>query len=243
MLYRARRGQTNYGEAIGILMIDTFEPFIPGEVGNATTFSYPVRYKKVEGFTFQRLYNKDPALLEPILDAARELVREGVRAITGDCGFMALYQREIADAIEVPVFMSSLLQIPFISGTLRKGEKVGILALDSTKLTHKFLEDVGINPSIPVYIKGLEDKKNFHDAAIIDVGELDDEKVEAEIVAAAREMAEDDPQVKSILLECSMLPPYGAAIQEAVHLPVYDFITMIDYVFSAVVKKRFQGFM
>lgn len=243
MLYRARKGQTNYGEAIGILMIETFEPFIPGDVGNATTFSYPVRYRKVDGFTFQRLYDKDPALLEPILDAARELVREGVRAITGDCGFMALYQREIADALEVPVFMSSLLQIPFISATLRKDEKVGIIALDSRRLTPEFLEKIGIDPSIPVYIKGLEDKKNFHDAAIIDVGILDDEKVEAELVEAAREMVDDDPRVKAILLECSMLPPYGAAIQEAVNLPVFDFVTMIDYVFSAVVKRRFEGFM
>lgn len=243
MLYKARKGQTNYGEAIGILLIDTFEPFIPGDVGNATTFSYPVRYKRVEGFTFQRLYAKDPDLLEPILDAARELVREGVRAITGDCGFMSLYQREIADAVEVPVFMSSLFQIPFVSSTLRKGEKVGIIALDSRRLTPEFLQKIGIDPSIPVYIKGLEDKKNFHDAAIIDVGVLDSEKVEAEVVAAAKEMVEDDPQVKSIVLECSMLPPYGAAIQEAVNLPVYDFVTMIDYVFSAVVKKRFTGFM
>jgi hypothetical protein len=39
------------------------------------------------------------------------------------------------------------------------------------------------------------------------------------------------------------MPPYGELVQKAVNLPVFDFITMINYVYTAVVKKKYDGFM
>ncbi|HIH78103.1 MAG TPA: hypothetical protein HA341_04165 [Halobacteria archaeon] len=56
-------------------------------------------------------------------------------------------------------------------------------------------------------------------------------------------MVNDEPTIKAILLECSDLPPYGRAVQEAVALPVFDFVTMINYVYSGLVKKRYEGIM
>ena len=35
----------------------------------------------------------------------------------------------------------------------------------------------------------------------------------------------------------------AAAVQEALHLPVFDFITMINYVYSALAKSRYEGSM
>lgn len=242
MIYKAQKGKMNYGEAIGILLLDFVAPFIPGDVGNATTYDYPVRYKLVEGLTFDRLLNKDKTALDILIKAAKELEKEGVRAITADCGFFALFQKEVTEALDIPVFLSSLLQGPFISTIIGKENKVGIISAVGSSLDESFFQAVGIDSST-VVIKGLEDKKHFTKFGIEESGVLDSTKIEEEVVLATKEMIEENPDVKAILLECSMLPPYGKAVQEATGLPVFDFITMIDYVFTAVVKKSYHGFL
>ncbi|HCL90301.1 MAG TPA: hypothetical protein DHW70_03155 [Candidatus Atribacteria bacterium] len=244
MLYKAKKGQASYGEAIGILLLDTsFAPYIPGDVANATTYSFPVRFKEISGLTVERIFNKDTTFLNQLTEAGKELVEHGVRAITGDCGFMALFQREVANRLEVPVFLSSLLQLPFLTRIIGEGQKIGIITANSKILDDALLKEVGIKDMNSVYIKGMEEKEYFRKAIIEEVGWLDSEKVEKEVVYAAKEMVKKDPRIKVILLECSCLPPYGAAVQEAVNLPVFDYITMINYVYSAVVKKKYEGFM
>ena len=243
MIYKARKGQVSYGEAIGIILMDSFVPYIPGDVGNASTYSFPVRFQVAKGLTAERIFAKDPTLLNLLIEAGKELVKEGVKAVTADCGFLAFFQKELANQLEVPVFLSSLLQVPFISRMLGEDEKVGIICANSQVLDASLLEKVGIDSSIPIHIKGLENKENFAEAILKEDGILDPDKIEKEVVSSAKEMIQEEPKVRAILLECSDLPPYGAAVQEAVNLPVFDFITMINYVYSSVVKKRFQGFM
>jgi hypothetical protein len=232
------------GEAIGILIIDCLLPLPPGDVANATTYPFPVRYRIVKAASSNRLiYERDPSLLPLFIEAGWELVREGVKALTGDCGYLALFQEELANEFPVPVFMSSLLQIPFIHRTLCREEKVGIIAADSRYLTEQHLQSAGIDKSMPVKIVGMEDKPNFYSAIVGQKGVLDFEIAEAEVVSKAKELVASDDKVKAILLECSDLPPYAAAIQEAVNLPVFDFNTMINYVFSALVRYRYEGFV
>lgn len=243
MIYPVKPGQVSYGEAIGILLLENYAPFIPGDVANATTYSYPVRFQRVEGLTVERIFKHDLTYLEAMLKAARELVREGVRAITGDCGFMAIYQEELARSVEVPVFLTSLLQIPFISQIIAKQSKIGIVTANASSLDEFVFRQIGIEDLSRLVIRGLEKKPHFASAVIKEEGELDSVKIEAEVVSVAKELVAKNPAVRAVLLECSMLPPYGAAVQEAVGLPVFDFVTMIDYVFSVVVKRRFQGFM
>ena len=97
----ARGGFTNYGEELGILMLDTRFPRIPGDIGNARTFPFPVRYRKVAGASPKRVVEEgDLSLLEPFISAARELEAEGVKAITTSCGFLAMFQKEMAAAVE-----------------------------------------------------------------------------------------------------------------------------------------------
>lgn len=243
MILRANKGQVSYGESIGILLLDTFTPFIPGDVGNATTYSFPVRFQTVNGFTFKKLLEKDRSMLEPVLEAGHDLVKNGVKAITGDCGYLAMYQDEIANELQVPVFMSSLLQIPMMSTMLRKEEKIGIICSDANYFEESTVRKIGISPHISLCVRGLEEKENFSKAAHQEIGILDPELIEEEVVSVAKEMVENDPSVKLILLECSSLPPYAAAVQRAVQLPIFDYITMINYVQSALVSKRYNGFM
>lgn len=246
MLYKIKKGQASYGEAIGILLLDSsLQPYIPGDVANATTYSFPVRFKIVNGLTGERIMNKDIRLLDQLIEAGRELVEKGVRAIMGGCGFMALYQREAAKQLEVPVFLSSLLQLPFLIKIVGEGWKVGIITANSKVLDDALLREVGVKDMNSVYIKGMQDKEYYRKTFIEEVvsGWFDSEKVEKELVSAAKEMIKEDSRIKVILLECSDFPPYGAAVQEAVNLPVFDFVTMINYVYSAVVKKKYEGFM
>ncbi|MFO7888747.1 MAG: aspartate/glutamate racemase family protein [bacterium] len=244
MLYHARRGQASYGEAIGILLLDTsFAPYIPGDVANASSYSFPVRYQVVKGLTVERIFKKDSSFLDKFLTAGQELVESGVRAITGNCGFMAIYQKELARRLTVPVFLSSLLQLSFMTRMIGNGEKVGIITANAGILDDVLLHEVGLQDTNSVIIKGMEDKEHFREAIIEEVGWLDSKKMEKEVVSVVEKMVKENPAIKMILLECACLPPYGAAVQKAVNLPVFDFITMINYVYSAVVKKEFHGFM
>ena len=242
-IYKANPGQASYGEAMGILLLDSFAPFIPGDVANATTYDFPVRFKKVPGLTTKRVLGKDPTAFEPLLAAAEELAGQGVRAVTGDCGFLALHQRRLAAQLEIPVFLSSLLQIPFISSIIGPSQRVGIIAADSRGIDETLLLAAGVEMTEKLVIGGMEDQRAFSEAVIEERGILDSEEIEEATVSVAREMVEEDPAVGALLLECSCLPPYGRSVQEAVGLPVFDYVTMINYVHSALVKSRFEGLM
>ena len=234
--------QSWYGESIGILILDATYPCIPGNVGNASTFPFPVRYKVVKEASIERLIKqKDITLLEPFIDAAIELQEEGVKAITGACGFMALFQREVSDAVDVPVFLSSLLQIPFIYQI--KKQKIGIITADSKSLTPEHFISVGVNKDIPLLIGGMEDQKEFREAILEEKGTLDSDLIESEVVGVAKKLITENPDIGALVLECSDLPPYAHAIQKEVNLPIFDFTTMIQYVHTALVRKEFQGFM
>ena len=233
-----------YGEAVGILILDATYPCIPGNVGNATTFDFPVRYKVVKEASIERLLTqRDPSLLEPFVTAARELEEEGVRAITGACGFMALFQPQIQQGVNIPVFMSSLLQIPFIHRILPPKKKIGIITANASVLTPEHFTNAGISQSTPLVIRGMEDQTEFRESVLEEKGTLDSEKVEEEVVAVASAMVADDPEVGAILLECSDLPPYAAAVFKATGRPVFDFITMIRHVHSALTPRPYNGFM
>ena len=58
--YRVRNADS-YGHAVGILLLDYRGPFIPGDVGNATTYDFPVMFKLVKGLTLARVLEGDSA--------------------------------------------------------------------------------------------------------------------------------------------------------------------------------------
>lgn len=231
-----------YGTTIGILLLNSRVPCLPGDVGNASTFRFPVAYRVVDELLIDRLIvNADPALAEPIIREARALEQVGVAAITAGCGYMALFQREVAAAVNVPVFLSSWMQVPFMHQILKPGKKVGAVVADSRYLRSEILVNAGIDDSMPLVIRGMEDQPAFWSAIMEEDGTLDSDALEREVVGVARDLVQANPDVGALLLECSSLPPYGAAVQNAVHLPVFDFITMINYVYCSFARSRYEG--
>ena len=244
MIYTVKPGQITFGQPIGIIMMESFMPFPPGTPGNATTFPYPVLYERVREADMEHLvYEGDEALLEPMLEAGRRLVTAGVRAVTGNCGFMILFQEALSRELPVPVFMSSLLQLPFVARLLKPDEMVGIISASERSLSPKHMEIALDEAQVNYVIVGMEDQPAFHAAIHAEVGELDFERVEGEVVDVAESLIREHPRVKALLFECTDLPPYAAAVQEATGLPVFDYSTMINYVCSAVVRERFEGYM
>ncbi|GHD20813.1 aspartate/glutamate racemase family protein [Tianweitania populi] len=237
-----RKTQSWYGESIGILILDAAYPCVPGNVGNATTYDFPVRFQEVRGASIDRLLNqRDPALREVFIEAALELQDRGVKAITGACGFMAYFQEEVAAAVEIPVFLSSLIQIPFMHAVT--GGTVGIITANASRLTPRHFEASNVPAHIPLAIAGMEGQTEFREAILEEKGTLDSGRIEQEVTAVARQLVEESPDVRSILLECSDLPPYAHAIQTATGKPVFDFVTMINYVQQSVARRRYDGRM
>jgi len=236
-------GRNLYGQAIGIIMLETVFPRIPGEMGNATTWDFPVEYRIVKGASPQRVVREaDSRLLEPFVEVAKDLERMGVRAITTNCGFLIIFQKEIADAVDIPVFTSSLMQVPLVYQMLKSDQKVGIIAVDSRSLTQKHLMAARAD-SIPTVIVGTEDEEEFTNVMIGNIPRLDIEKARAELVKTAKKLISEHPEVGAIVLECTNMPPYARAIQKEVNLPVFDMITLTNMVYEVVVRKEYVGFM
>lgn len=248
MKYRRKnKVQVSFGEAVGILLLDSPVPFIPGDVANATSYEFPVRFKKVAGFTVEKALAKDPGIYPALLEAAKDLAANGVRVITGDCGFMALHQSRLAAELDIPVCLSSLFQIPFIRHTVAPDQNIGIITASAKSLSHEFLDGIGIlaqplSGPTDLVIQGLETCPEFFSAALEEKGTLDDKLVREEVIQAAISLTGME-NIGAILLECSLLPPYAAAVHKATGLPVYDYLTMINYLFSVVVPKTYDGFM
>ncbi len=243
-VYRIRRTAETYGQAVGILILDSRTPYVPGDACNASTYGYPVIFKTVPGLTTMKCLRGAPEFKDKIAEAARELERQGVRAISSNCGFMIQFQDVVRDAVKIPVGMSSLLQLPIIAETMEPSRPIGIVTADSSNLSVEFLERTGVMTQNRVFIRGLQDEREFGTAVFGKYGEkgsLDLDLVEEETVRAARRMVDEHPNMGAILLECAMLPPYSKAVQEATGLPVYDFVTLIDYVRSGTHQKAYSG--
>ncbi|MFC1912429.1 aspartate/glutamate racemase family protein [Chloroflexota bacterium] len=241
------KGQAIAGCAIGILVLDLWYPYVPGNVANGSTFDFPVLFKILRGTKKEpnkehKILSADPALLDSILEAGEELERQGVRAIVGACGYFANYQSEAAKRINVPTFLSSILQIPIILRGLKPKQKVGIICGDGPSLTPNLLGQCGVEDLSRVAIIGAEKGLEFQ-KLINSIGHFNSYKIEQELIALAKELVSKNPEVGAILLECSDMPPYAWAIQNAVKLPVFDFISLINWVYYGVVRRPFAGFI
>ena len=232
---KARGGRNLYGHAIGILVLDTVFPRIPGDIGHAGTFPFPVLYHKVRNASPARVVREgDPALLEGFVAGARTLEASGVLAITTSCGFLALFQRQLAEAVRVPVFTSALQLVPLVSRMLGPDRAVGVLTVDGLALGPRHLAGAGLTEDIRLVIRGLERGHAFTPVLLENETELDVEAARRENVEAAREMVERHPEVGAIVLECTNMPPYAAAIREATGLPVFDITTLVRMVYAAL---------
>ena len=232
------------GVTIGVLCLDSAFPKPPGHIKNPSGLSFSVLYETVKGATVAKLVKEpSPDFIAPFLDAARRLEAEGVRAITGSCGFLALFQRELAEAVSVPVFASSLIQVPLVHNMLGGGRKVGVLTASGPNLTAQHLAAVGAG-DIPVAIQGMEAYREFREVILEGQrADMDVAKIESEVLAAAKLLVKSNPEVGALVLECTDMPPYAHKLQEKLRLPIFDLTTLATMVHEAVFRLPYPGVM
>ncbi|XXK22678.1 aspartate/glutamate racemase family protein [Arenicellales bacterium nBUS_48] len=237
-------GQNLYGVSIGVLCLDTFFPKPPGHIKNASSLPFTILYETVAGATIQKLLNNpEPAFILPFIEAAKRLEQAGVKAITGSCGFLALFQRELAEAVSIPVFASSLIQVPLAFQLGGGHVPVGIITASESSLTHRHFEAIGAG-DIPVVIQGMEDQPEFSSVILrAERNDMDLSIVESEVVDVAQQLQTRHPEIRSIVLECTDLPPYAWRIQQVLKLPVFDLTTLTKMVHDCVRRQPYQGYL
>lgn len=247
---KTRKNHCCYGMGLGIMLLDDPYPGFPGDVRNASAFYYPVQYEIAEGVDNQTLVwdeDKSPCL-EPILRAARNLEKMGCRAIAAECGYFAYFQKEVAKEINVPVLMSSLLQVPFARQLIGPDQYVGVICAQKRFLTDKHLQAVGINSRDNILIAGAQDEygcpqfDNLWDPEKRPQRpEIFYDQAEKEFIGLSEKFCNKHPEIGALVLECTGMQPFARSLQQRVDLPVFSWGTLLDYAFSVVVHRDYYG--
>jgi Asp/Glu/hydantoin racemase len=232
-------GKAVYGASVGILMLEAQFPRIPGDVGNALTWPFPVLYKVVRGASPERVVCQgSKGLKEGFIEAARELVDNGADGVTTTCGFLSLFQTELASAVDVPVATSSLMQVPLVQALLPKDRRVGILTISKASLTVDHLRAAGVPGDTPIV--GTDHGREFSRVIINNEPSMDVELARQDLLAAARELTESHHDLGAIVLECTNMVPYAADIRRETGLPVFSIYSFVVWFQSALTPRAFS---
>jgi len=226
--------------SIGVLCLDTIFEKIPGHIRNTSTFDFPVEYQIVEGATAERIVNQaDPAMLGPFIEAARALEARGVAAITGACGFLVIFQKELADSVGVPLYSSSLIQLPMVYRMIPAHRSVGLLVARAQSLTRRHLAAIGAE-DVPVCIGGMSEQPEFREVMLEGQrAELDAAKLEGEVLTVVDDLAHANPDLGALVIECTDLVPFAAAIQARLDVPVFDIVTLTTMVHASLTRRPY----
>lgn len=224
---------------LGILMLKTGFPRPPGDVGNPATWPCRCLYQVVQPASVAAVVT-DQALPGELVDAFAEagaaLVAEGATLLTTSCGFLVTAQEDLQARLPVPLVTSSLLQIPTVAAGLPGGRRVGVITFDSRRLSPAHLSAAGASPDTPV--AGLEGGRELYRVIAEDLLDLDSAAAEADVLAAGRALVAEHPDLGAVVLECTNLPPYRAALSAALGLPVHDLPSLIGGKHLAGVRQR-----
>lgn len=232
-------GKIVYGASVGILMLETRFPRIPGDIGNAGTWPFPVLYKVVRGASPDHVVRRGAeGLVKCFVDAARELVTDGADGITTNCGFLALFQDQLAEAVGVPVASSSLMQVPMVQRLLPPGRRVGVLTISKGTLTPEHLEASGVPMDTPIV--GTDEGREFSRAILNDEPTMDVELARADMVDAGHQLVGEFPEIGAIVLECTNMVPFAADLRQTFSLPVYSIYSFVTWFQAGLMPRTFE---
>ncbi|MDP3135587.1 MAG: aspartate/glutamate racemase family protein [Burkholderiaceae bacterium] len=222
---------------LGIVMLDTRFPRLPGDIGNPDSLSMPARRVVVAGAWPDKVVQsakglRAAQLLKPFVSVVRQLERDGAAAITTSCGFLVLLQRELQAAVHVPVVTSSLLLLPAL---LREQRQVGVLTISARRLGEEHLRSAGVPRErlADVLVQGVDADGEFAGAILGNRAGMDVGRASHEVVAAAQALKTRAPGLNTVVLECTNMPPYREAIEQATGLRV---LSLLD---SPVLRRVF----
>jgi hypothetical protein len=245
------RGHHASGMGLGIILLDDTFPAFPGDVRNPSAYPYPIQYEIAEGLSIAELVldpDKDK-YLDGIIRAARKLEKMGCKAILGECGYFAWFQQEVADAVNVPVFLSSLLQVGWAQQLIGRNKVVGLLMSMKKSLMDRHLRGAGIDPASNLVVGGAMDGgrcRQFYNLWSCE-GERPAvpfalyQEAERDFVAIGLEFQQAHPSMGAMVLECTGFPPFARALQRAIGIPVFSWGTLMDFAWSVIVHRDYYG--
>ena len=232
-------GKTVYGASVGILMLETRFPRIHGDIGNAATWPFPVQYHVVPGATADLVVRQDPRLLlDRFIEAGQALIRMGCDGITTNCGFLALIQDQVRDALDVPVATSSLMQIPMVQNLLPPGKKVGVVTISKDTLTPDHLRAAGAPED--TIITGTDKGRIFTRGVLDDHASLDFKACRLDVLEAAAELVTTNKDIGAIVLECTNMVPYAVDVRKLTGLPVFSIYSFVNWFQAGLAPRRFD---
>ncbi len=213
---------------------------MPGNSTNVASYPFPVKLVEVKGAGVETVItNPSKKLLADMIELSKKLVEEeGIEAITASCGFNAIFQEEMAAALDVPVFLSSLLQVPFVQTIVGKDKAVGVVTAKKDSLTQEHLHQCGIGPDVKTVVIGLEHNPEWNKLFDGSNAEADMSVVEKEIVGTVKNEVADHPEIGAIVLECTDLPPFAQTLRKELKMPVFDFNSMISHMAMAISEMK-----
>lgn len=232
-------GKNFYGAAVGILMLETRFPRVHGDIGNGATWPFPVMLRSVRGASLDQVVNKRAdGLLDAFVAAGLDLIAQGADGITTSCGFMSLFQKELADQLPVPVASSSLMQVSLVNRMLGGGKRAGVITVKKQSLSDDHLRSVGVPLDTP--IMGTEHGVEFTRAVLGDEERLNTRLATEDLVKTGLMLKENHPDVGAIILECTNMAPYAAAIRQVTGLPVYSIYSFIQWFQAGLLPRQFD---
>lgn len=238
-MFTQNGGKTVYGASVGILMLETQFPRVPGDIGNALTWPFPVQYRIVRRATPDLVVRNDARkIVDGFIEAAKDLVASGCDGITTNCGFLSIVQDQIADAVAVPVATSSLMQVPLVQAMLPAGRRVGVITISKENLTPEHLAAAKVPPDTPIV--GTEGGRAFTHGILDDQPEIDFAACELDLRDAALELVTKHSDIGAIVLECTNMTPYAADVRKITGLPVFSIYTFVRWFQQSLAPDRFS---
>ena len=240
-------GRNVFGITIGLVQMRVNLPMIPGNMGNASTFDFPMLYREMNADNVFDVMANPPSknFTDGIVEAAQWLELQGVRAIMGNCGFFGSYQNVVRKQINVPFFSSSLMMLPMMVQSMPANKKVGVITANGPILKKvQAIQNCGLSledKKNRIVVMGCEEYPEFATGIMANTGRYNPNKVEKEIVSVAERMLVANKDIGAILLECTELSPHAVAVQNAVHMPVWDYTTLTKWIQSGCVRRPFVG--
>ena len=220
----------------GLMQLET----MPGNSTNLKSYPFPVKLVHVEGANVETIItHPSKEVLARMIKIAKTLAAEdGIQAISTSCGFNAIFQKELAEALDIPVFTSALLMVPFVQNMIGKDKTVGVITANKSALTKEHFHACGITDDMHVEVMGLENAKEWSKIFDRPDEKFDIEAVSKEIMGVAENGVAQHPEIGAIVLECTDLPPYAERIREVVKLPVFDYSSMMGFVAIALGEMK-----
>jgi len=159
--------------SLGVVRLDYDYPPALGDIACSKSFTYHVYYRTVPGLTLEMC--QTGTLTEKVEQNFKAAIlwlleEKKVSAITGDCGFMMYFQPLARTLTHVPVFMSSLCQLPAVTCAFSSNEEIIILTADSKSLepmSNLIKKECGVNTNEERYhIVSCEDVEGFEAVAL-----------------------------------------------------------------------------